>query len=290
MKRIVCCLVPFFVWGVFIQKSFAEESREIKVIPISISNSFPELIKKLKKELEKVAGKDLTDKMFRDHRLKVYSSPFVRTGTAKKRKDNLKRVKEEYEKNVMSSESLNAGAIFLHTHWDFLTALEKKTSVDPYTSVTMLRIETNFGKVLGDRPVLNNLYSLYLISPRTKRKQFALNQISCFLKIAKANNWDIFSIKGSWAGAFGLPQFIPCTYKAYAIDGDGDGIIDIFKMKDAFANAANLLEKCGWVRNKRKALLCYNGWGFYADLALKYRKSVRVVYAKQKLMLVLKKQ
>jgi len=311
MKCIKHFFLALFVGGLYVSNSFAAKAvsdssplgdgapgkpdasveafkEEIEIIPAEISIKFPKLIEKLNEKLKKIINKDLVDNMFNDHRLEVYGYPFVRTGTIEERRERLKRIKAEYKENVLSKQSVLTGHAFASSYQRLFSKLKREKGVNAHSLVAVMRVESNFGMNLGDRSVLNNLYSLYLISERKSRKKFAANQIACFLRISEKQGWDPFSVKGSWAGAFGNTQFIPCTYEKYAVDGNGDGIINLFTPEDAFASTANLLHAMGWRKNPRLALWRYNHWDFYVDLTFLYKDAVHKHIAEQQRLLVLK--
>ncbi len=107
-------------------------------------------------------------------------------------------------------------------------------------------IETNYGSYKGNIDTVNALSTLAFDK---RRRTFFTNELITFLHISKENEWD--TVKGSWAGAFGNFQFMPTTFKAYAVDGDGDGKQDVVNsLPDAFASAANYLSQMGWVADE----------------------------------------
>jgi membrane-bound lytic murein transglycosylase B len=92
-------------------------------------------------------------------------------------------------------------------------------------------------------------------------------------------NLDPFSVLGSTHGAFGLLQFIPSSFLVFAVDGNGDGVIDLFNPDDAFHSTGNYLSKFGWdmkdEKKQRKALWRYNHDRIYVDVVTKYAKAIR---------------
>jgi len=96
--------------------------------------------------------------------------------------------------------------------------------------------------------------------------------------LSKAGGFDPLSIKGSWAGAFGLCQFVPSSYLHYAVDGNGDGRVDLFNVVDALASVANYLKRSGWEKEnqekKKKAIYAYNHCDNYVKAVLAYATAV----------------
>jgi len=124
--------------------------------------------------------------------------------------------------------------------------------------------------------VLNSLYTLYVLSPR--RRNFALEQIDFFLRLAKKNEWELFEIRGSIAGAIGLPQFIPFSYWHFAIDGNKDDKVDLFEPVDAIYSVANYLFEHGWSdksRAQRNAVWAYNHDRTYVNAVLAYARALK---------------
>ena len=186
---------------------------------------------------------------------------------------------------------------------DWKTDLERTlagSGIPSEISVAILKVESNFGRYAGDKPVLSVLATLgsmnqpkYWIhmadtsSSITEKKlrrrakdrsSWAYRELISFLKACERESWDPLKVKGSWAGAFGLAQFLPSSYLHYARDGDGDKIIDPNSVHDAVASIAWYLRKAGWGNAKqarRKAILRYNPSSAYADCILDYAKQLK---------------
>lgn len=224
------------------------------------------------KELRKALGAR-ADTILMDPRLALTDELLT-----KKTPRDIAEIIATYRANVLNGESVENGiAIATAYREDFMRA-RKVYGVDPYVVVSILRVETAFGTVLGTDPIINSLYTLYVT--REGRRKFALTELIHCVIIAEREGIDPFGINGSWAGAFGLPQFIPSSYRAYAVDGDGDGKVNLFEFPDAIASVANYLSRHQWKNNNRQALLRYNNWGFYADLVTEYAARVRLQYAR----------
>ena len=107
-------------------------------------------------------------------------------------------------------------------------------------------IETNFGTYVGKMDILSSLATL---SFDKRRSEFFTNELIILLKLIDQNQIDYKSLYGSWAGAFGFFQFMPSTIKNHAIDYNKDNYIDLKNSEDAYASAANYLNKMGWKKN-----------------------------------------
>ena len=134
-------------------------------------------------------------------------------------------------------------------------------------------IETNFGQNKGKYHLIDGLTNL---SYKNRRAKFFKNELYNVLKIMDKFDLKNDKMLGSWAGAMGHFQFMPSTYNAYAIDYDGDGIIDIWdSFDDAIASAANYLHDLGWKPDEPWGMAVELPWNFdYTLTGYKVRKSV----------------
>lgn len=129
-------------------------------------------------------------------------------------------------------------------HKDILTQIGNDYGVQPRFIVALWGLETNFGKFTGGYNVVSALSTL---AYEGRREVFFKKQLWAALTILAEGHIKIADMKGSWAGAMGQNQFMPISFLAYAIDGDGDGKKDIWKNKiDIFSSMANYLKKEGW--------------------------------------------
>jgi len=129
-------------------------------------------------------------------------------------------------------------------HKVVLTNIANKHGVQPRFIVALWGLETNFGKFTGGYNVVSALSTL---AYEGRREAFFKKQLWAALTILKQGHIDIADMKGSWAGAMGQNQFMPTSFLAYAVDGDGDGKKDIWHNQvDIFTSMANYLQKEGW--------------------------------------------
>ena len=125
-----------------------------------------------------------------------------------------------------------------------LTNIGKKYGVSPRIVVAVWGLESNFGRFAGVRPTIPALATL-AYDPR--RATFFRSELFAALEILNRGDIDLASLKGSWAGALGQPQFMPSSYLRYAQDYDGDGHRDIWNSPpDVFASVAFYLSEHGW--------------------------------------------
>jgi membrane-bound lytic murein transglycosylase B len=123
--------------------------------------------------------------------------------------------------------------------------------------LAIMGVETGWGGNMGNHNVLDALYTLAFYYPvingkaNPARSAFFTDELAQFFALSREENFDILTVKGSYAGAMGLGQFMPSSYRKYAKDGDGDGKRDLFKSKqDAYASIANYFIGFGWQTGK----------------------------------------
>jgi lytic murein transglycosylase len=124
-------------------------------------------------------------------------------------------------------------------------AVEKSYGVDRYTIAAIWGVETNYGVLGGDRPVLRSTATLACVG---RRQPYFREEFLSALEIINRGDVRPDRLKGSWAGAFGPTQFMPTAFKRYAVDFDGDGHRDVVdSVPDVMASTANNLKKAGWM-------------------------------------------
>lgn len=213
-----------------------------------------------------------------------------------------------YRKAADYSHNYNAFSVknakeFLSVHEETFSAAEKKYSVDREVIASILWIETKNGQVLGRNHVISVFLSIALanepyyvkknkdnlrqnepnLSPSAldsldgiiekralKKANWSVGELKSLEKMAKKNS-SVFSLYGSWAGAFGMTQFLPSSYLQWAADGNGDNLIDLFAVEDAIFSIANYLKTNGWGNSRKeqeKAVFHYNNSKDYVNAVL----------------------
>ena len=151
----------------------------------------------------------------------------------------------EYRAIFMTPERIHAGAKFWRKHQEILNQAESNTGVPAEMLVGIIGVESYFGRKTGTYRVIDALATLgFDYPPRSKFFRYELTQL--FL-LAREERLDLQDLKGSYAGAMGPPQFIPSSYRSYAIDGNGDGQRNLFTDWDDILNSvANYFAAHHW--------------------------------------------
>ena len=138
-----------------------------------------------------------------------------------------------------------AGLQFWRANRASLARVERDFGVPPEVVVAIIGVETYYGRHAGRYRVIDALTTLAFDYPA--RGRFFRGELEQYLLFARDNGVDVFSVKGSYAGAIGIPQFMPGSSRRYAVDFDGDGHIDLRgSAADAIGSVANFLRRHGW--------------------------------------------
>jgi len=151
----------------------------------------------------------------------------------------------EYRDIFVTDARITAGAAFWNEHREQLEAASAAYGVPTEILVAILGVETRFGTRMGAYGVLEALSTLAFAYP--PRARFFRNELEAFLLLAREERIDARSVLGSYAGAMGAGQFIPTSYRAYAVDGNSDGYRDLWNdWEDVFGSVANYFKSHGW--------------------------------------------
>ena len=141
------------------------------------------------------------------------------------------------------------GVKFWEKHAQTLIRAEDQFGIPQEIITALIGIETNYGTYTGEFRIVDAFYTLGFYGKR--RNKYFLKEFEEFLILARENNIAPNSIKGSFAGAIGIAQFMPSSYREYAIDFDGDGKADLENsVADAIGSASNYLKRHGWTRGE----------------------------------------
>ena len=230
--------------------------------------------------------------LFTDPRLIIYHPPEPAgrpSAPVRKERERNPYLTERF--GLLTPESLERCKEFVQAHLAAFDAAYQIYGVPKGVICGHLRIETDFGiptklspNPLGTVPAIDRLVTMYVRRPTRKqpldrfvrRQAFALDELKDLLHAASNFGWDLFQIPGSSTGAIGLVQFEPSSFKV-AVDGDGDGKIDLFDPEDAILSIAHYLVTRGWdnqPQHQRRAIYAYYGGHYDADPNKYYMKAV----------------
>jgi membrane-bound lytic murein transglycosylase B len=152
----------------------------------------------------------------------------------------------DYRPIFINEARIRGGREFLATHRAALEAVQRETGVPAEYIVAIIGVETSYGKITGNYRVLDALYTLAFDFPR--RAPFFAAELGQLFALEKEEpQLDLATLKGSYAGAMGMGQFMPSSYRLWAKDGDGDGRRDLLThLPDVFASIANYFVVHGW--------------------------------------------
>ena len=152
----------------------------------------------------------------------------------------------EFRDIFVSPMRISGGLEFWQQHADLLVRARDVYGVPEEIVVAIIGVETIYGRRLGSFRVIDALYTLGF--EMSERATFFRGEMEQFLLLARENSLDPLGVKGSFAGAMGMPQFIPTSYRRFAVDFDGDGKINLWdSAADVIGSVANYLHHFGWV-------------------------------------------
>ena len=151
----------------------------------------------------------------------------------------------EYRDIFVTPKRIDQGVEFWHENAEDLDRAAAEFGVEPRIIVAIIGVETRYGRNTGGYRVVDSLTTLGFDYP--PRSTFFRGELTEFLLLAREEGMDPASLKGSYAGAMGYGQFIPSSFRAYAVDFDGDGVRDIWGNRtDAIGSVANYFKRHGW--------------------------------------------
>jgi membrane-bound lytic murein transglycosylase B len=155
----------------------------------------------------------------------------------------------EYRKSFLTEERIRRGLAYWNEHAAVLERASREHGVPAEIMLGVLGVETQYGRHNGRFRTLDALVTLWLQHP--PRREFFRREIEELLLLAREARLDVATLRGSYAGALGIPQFIPSSWRRYAVDGDGDGKRDLTASHaDAIGSVANFLRAHGWRRDE----------------------------------------
>lgn len=158
-----------------------------------------------------------------------------------------------YRKKFITPDNVQNGVVFWNQYEDALNRAWQVYGVPPEIIVGIIGVETRWGRVMGKTRILDALATLSFNYPR--RAEYFSGELETFLLVARDEQDDPLNLKGSFAGAMGYGQFMPSSYKQYAVDFSGDGHINLWDPVDAIGSVANYFKAHGWVKGDQVAVM-----------------------------------
>jgi lytic murein transglycosylase len=166
----------------------------------------------------------------------------------------------DYLAGLVDDQRIADGQSKLAEHAAVLADVERKFGVDRYTVAAVWGVESDYGRVMGGRPLVRSLATTSCFG---SRQRYFRGELVATLRILQTGDMPAEALVGSWAGAFGQTQFMPSTFQRLAVDFDGDGRRDIVRsVPDAVASTANFLKQAGWLSGEP--------WGYEVRLPPDY--------------------
>ena len=177
----------------------------------------------------------------------------------------------EYRKIFLTRNRIDDGVAYWKTHADILKRAHETFGVDPQIIVAIIGVETRYGGNTGRHRVLDALSTLAFDYP--PRSKFFTGELEQFLLLAREENIDLLKTTGSYAGAMGYGQFIPSSYRNYAVDFSDDGKRDLWNSpQDIIGSVANYFRAHGWQQGAPVAVLAeVSGDDYHTVLELGYK-------------------
>jgi len=219
-----------------------------------------------------------SDVAFQKTPLKLY-------GSSKKKQKKDSKIKRQvwhgswdrYVKHKVTSKHIEQGVSFISKYQSTFDKVEKKYGVPTEYITAIIGIETIYGKYVGNYPVFDTLTTLAF--EKNRRNEFFKKELEEFILLTYGLNINIKNVNGSYAGAIGLGQFMPSSYKYYGVDFNKDGEVNMFQPQDVIASVANYLHKHGWESDGKVATrVSYKGKRFQ-----KYKTGFRTKYDRKTL-------
>jgi len=176
-------------------------------------------------------------------------SPIKRVIALDQRQPEFSQSFADYLKLRLTNYHIKTGRQKLAKHKVLFEELSKKYGIPAQYLVAFWGLETNFGKNKGKMSVLNSLATL---ACDQRRSEYFTSELFDLFHLIDNKSVTVKQLDGSWAGAMGHMQFMPSAFRKYALDGDGDGKVDVWQSEaDALTSAANYLNSIGWLEKER---------------------------------------
>ncbi len=184
---------------------------------------------------------------------------------------------DRYSQYKINPSRVKQGVNFIKRYQAIFGKVEEQYGVPKEYIAAIIGIETVYGGNVGKYPVFDTLTTLAF--EKNRRNRFFKDQLQKFILLSRSEKFNPKNVKGSYAGAIGLGQFMPSNYKAYGVDFNEDGRITLQKPEDAIASVANYFKQNGWRKGEPVATrVAYDGMRFRA-----YKTGYKKSYERGKL-------
>ncbi|HPQ94066.1 MAG TPA: lytic murein transglycosylase B [Thiolinea sp.] len=182
-----------------------------------------------------------------------------------------------YRAKFVTPDNIKKGTQFWLQHAAQLQRASQRYGVDPEYIIGIMGVETRWGRIFGKHRVIDALTTSAIVNKR--RSSFFFDELENYLLMTRSERMDPLEPKGSYAGAMGYGQFMPSSFRSFAVDFDGDGIRDLWNPDDAIGSIANYFAKHGWRNGQSVAVPAQVSSQAYASMADGYK----VLYSPSKL-------
>lgn len=156
----------------------------------------------------------------------------------------------QYRKIFLTKKRIKQGIEFWKENKDLIKAASEKFGVDEEFIVSIIGVETSYGRITGNYRIIDSLVTLGFYYPQglsSDRSPFFSKELMQYIQLASEEGLPADEVTGSYAGAMGMGQFMPSSYREYAVDFDGDGKRDLWRSTaDVVGSVANYLHRHGW--------------------------------------------
>lgn len=174
-----------------------------------------------------------------------------------------------YRSKFVTPDNVKRGVKFWNQYGVHLQRASQRFGVDPEYIVGIIGVETRWGRILGKHRVIDALLTSAVVNKR--RSKFFFSELENYLLMTQSEKMDPLEPKGSYAGAMGYGQFMPSSFRAYAVDFDGDGIRDLWNPVDAIGSVANYFAEHGWRNGQEVAVPAAVSSSQYASMPDGYK-------------------
>ena len=289
MKRSLFFLIFFLIFTSLFADEAAQkyDEKSFEALFNAVSKHYS------KEELRKIVeGSLVTDELTEKNLAFIYSPLSIKKQAA----DHT-----SYIDKLVNDETVKNGVAFFEKYKALFCRIYAETKVEASDIIGIINWESRLGTITGEQKIIKIFAAQYFFGEKRndeliqsgeykkegamsveagkkrveRLKKNAFSNFKALLIQAKEKNFDPLEVKGSWAGAIGFPQFMPASMK-FAVDGNGDGNIDLFVMEDAIASVANYLKLHGYSeKGSVAAFKAYNNDRIYAEGVKKYSDLVK---------------